>query len=62
MAEIYWIYKSNVCHTPAALLAVMENKNNYELSQMAFRENLLKPVWEYKTEAKASIVMLTSGV
>lgn len=40
----------------------MENKNNDELSQMAFREHLLNARCEYKTEAKASIVTLTSGV
>lgn len=34
----------------------MENKND-ELFQMAFRENLLNPGWEYKTEANVSIVM-----
>lgn len=62
MAEIYWTNKSNVQHTSAAWLAVIENKHNYELSQMAFREKLLNPGWEYKTEAKASIVMLASGV
>lgn len=40
------------------LPAVMENVNNYELPQMAFRENLLDPRWKCKTEAKASIVLI----
>lgn len=43
----------------AFLPAVMENRNNYELPQMAFRENLLNLGWKSTAEAKASIVIIT---
>jgi len=43
----------------AFLPAVMENRNNHELRQMACRKNLLNPGWKCKTEAKASVVIVT---
>lgn len=45
--------------TFAFLPAGMENGNNYELPHVTFRENLLNPGWKCKTEAKASIVIIT---